>query len=101
MIRRPPRSTLFPYTTLFRSLGAHVFFGADDESAARHAVVPRSRDGARDPEVDEHRALRGEHDIVGLDVTVRDPVLVGVAQSVEHLAGDARGPVHREARLAA
>src|SRR6267143_5963400 len=24
MIRRPPRSTLFPYTTLFRSLGATV-----------------------------------------------------------------------------
>src|SRR2546430_9825139 len=24
MIRRPPRSTLFPYTTLFRSLGAHA-----------------------------------------------------------------------------
>src|SRR3712207_8727980 len=23
MIRRPPRSTLFPYTTLFRSLDAH------------------------------------------------------------------------------
>src|SRR5260370_31852323 len=28
MIRRPPRSTLFPYTTLFRSaLEAHVAFG--------------------------------------------------------------------------
>src|SRR2546422_3162845 len=25
MIRRPPRSTLFPYTTLFRSLRAAVF----------------------------------------------------------------------------
>src|SRR2546427_6283195 len=25
MIRRPPRSTLFPYTTLFRSLGAKEF----------------------------------------------------------------------------
>src|SRR5688572_32573098 len=24
MIRRPPRSTLFPYTTLFRSNGLHV-----------------------------------------------------------------------------
>src|SRR5260370_25407952 len=24
MIRRPPRSTLFPYTTLFRSLGRHT-----------------------------------------------------------------------------
>src|SRR3712207_6869421 len=27
MIRRPPRSTLFPYTTLFRSRGAHVVLG--------------------------------------------------------------------------
>src|SRR2546430_6555639 len=27
MIRRPPRSTLFPYTTLFRSLGGEPFFG--------------------------------------------------------------------------
>src|SRR5258705_9993696 len=26
MIRRPPRSTLFPYTTLFRSLGALTFY---------------------------------------------------------------------------
>src|SRR5258708_12527421 len=26
MIRRPPRSTLFPYTTLFRSIGLIVFF---------------------------------------------------------------------------
>src|ERR1039458_5296924 len=25
MIRRPPRSTLFPYTTLFRSIGRAVF----------------------------------------------------------------------------
>src|SRR3712207_6944155 len=24
MIRRPPRSTLFPYTTLFRSVSTHV-----------------------------------------------------------------------------
>src|SRR3712207_8821629 len=24
MIRRPPRSTLFPYTTLFRSHGLHI-----------------------------------------------------------------------------
>src|SRR5260370_17320922 len=26
MIRRPPRSTLFPYTTLFRSIGGKVVF---------------------------------------------------------------------------
>src|SRR6266850_7077857 len=32
MIRRPPRSTLFPYTTLFRSaLAHHVLHGRDQE----------------------------------------------------------------------
>src|SRR3712207_5753854 len=35
MIRRPPRSTLFPYTTLFRSLGEPA--GLLDE----HALQPR------------------------------------------------------------
>src|SRR2546430_7458883 len=28
MIRRPPRSTLFPYTTLFRSIGIFWRFGS-------------------------------------------------------------------------
>src|SRR2546429_6074163 len=31
MIRRPPRSTLFPYTTLFRSLGIRGEKLTDDE----------------------------------------------------------------------
>src|SRR3712207_7078029 len=35
MIRRPPRSTLFPYTTLFRSEGRRVEVGA--ELAVEHA----------------------------------------------------------------
>src|SRR2546425_10002204 len=30
MIRRPPRSTLFPYTTLFRSLGMEASGTVDD-----------------------------------------------------------------------
>src|SRR2546430_4314602 len=37
MIRRPPRSTLFPYTTLFRSLS--LALAAD---AAAQSVVPDS-----------------------------------------------------------
>src|SRR5256714_788092 len=33
MIRRPPRSTLFPYTTLFRSWGSHASeLRADEQS---------------------------------------------------------------------
>src|SRR5256885_3170517 len=39
MIRRPPRSTLFPYTTLFRSL-AHV--GIDGQQL-RRALALRQR----------------------------------------------------------
>src|SRR5437879_8676490 len=31
LLRRPPRSTLFPYTTLFRSLDGDVGLGSDDK----------------------------------------------------------------------
>src|SRR2546423_11163808 len=65
MIRRPPRSTLFPYTTLFRSAHAGV---PDPARAARHAVhtCPRAagehrergslahRTAARAPRSEEH-----------------------------------------------
>src|SRR3712207_8346542 len=51
MIRRPPRSTLFPYTTLFRSLG--------------HAHEPAVEPGGRDATVP---------DLVRLDDRVVEPV---------------------------
>src|SRR2546426_4933693 len=40
MIRRPPRSTLFPYTTLFRSPD-----GRADSSAGRDSFQPALRHG--------------------------------------------------------
>src|SRR2546430_12455566 len=43
MIRRPPRSTLFPYTTLFRSR-----HDTEDSSGSRRACPPRdTRRGSR------------------------------------------------------
>src|SRR2546422_10859195 len=36
MIRRPPRSTLFPYTTLFRSLDVEVGLGRAAEHERQH-----------------------------------------------------------------
>src|SRR3712207_6943506 len=39
MIRRPPRSTLFPYTTLFRSLGERL--------AVERLVHPRAEEADR------------------------------------------------------
>src|SRR2546430_10944359 len=35
MIRRPPRSTLFPYTTLFRSFGAPGGISPEDHTRIR------------------------------------------------------------------
>ena len=45
MIRRPPRSTLFPYTTLFRSgcplaLGTEAVSGSMQVSCAKHQMSP-------------------------------------------------------------
>src|SRR3712207_8555235 len=37
MIRRPPRSTLFPYTTLFRSEGALVAYAGTEEVLFRRS----------------------------------------------------------------
>src|SRR2546429_2321857 len=49
MIRRPPRSTLFPYTTLFRSVYVALGSNVGDRAAhlayarARLAALPRTR----------------------------------------------------------
>src|SRR2546430_10454231 len=37
MIRRPPRSTLFPYTTLFRSPNAEIAFNAQLHRSFSHS----------------------------------------------------------------
>src|SRR3712207_8152789 len=55
MIRRPPRSTLFPYTTLFRSaleLAAMTLEARDErENAAFHRGIARKLADARGREV--------------------------------------------------
>src|SRR3712207_8316674 len=70
MIRRPPRSTLFPYTTLFRSR-LHVVGDARDEHARAVARVEanghalKMREDARAQVLE--RALSDPVDEVGLD----------------------------------
>src|SRR2546422_5527258 len=63
MIRRPPRSTLFPYTTLFRSRrpilprdDAH----AGDEGLERLAVLRPVRGGERGEQPAVERAREGD-----------------------------------------
>src|SRR5258708_27210144 len=54
MIRRPPRSTLFPYTTLFRSL-QHRPLGAAGRGGLRAADRVRER---RQPDAGARHGLR-------------------------------------------
>src|SRR3712207_63982 len=75
MIRRPPRSTLFPYTTLFRSLGRLVHEPARRLRLGRiHPHVERRVDGVREAAlraVDLHaRDAEVEEDRVGLDAVL-------------------------------
>src|SRR5258708_31119877 len=46
MIRRPPRSTLFPYTTLFRSsVGSDYFVRFDQPVDHIHSMIDIKQDG--------------------------------------------------------
>src|SRR3989449_5617248 len=70
MIRRPPRSTLFPYTTLFRS---HVVPGDRDRVPARHVVAAVGEGVGAEP----HRGARREDVGPARDVLLEDVVLHG------------------------
>src|SRR2546430_7112922 len=66
MIRRPPRSTLFPYTTLFRSL-----YDVSDRKQIEVAALPA------EVEINRHRASI-EREIQGYGA------FLGVPRSEEH-----------------
>src|SRR3712207_8961998 len=75
MIRRPPRSTLFPYTTLFRSLALAVLAGGRD--AGHHRQVG----------VDDPRAVAGRARALGVGAEQRRLDAVGLRErlrSEEH-----------------
>src|SRR3989454_2083198 len=71
MIRRPPRSTLFPYTTLFRSLAGQgaaagpAGIGAGTWTAGanrRQSGVPDAPDGVSDDRHSGHEPHRSARD---------------------------------------
>src|SRR2546421_1859399 len=64
MIRRPPRSTLFPYTTLFRSHLALLVSGGhtlliEVSGVGRYRVLGASRDDAAGEAFDKSAKLLG------------------------------------------
>src|SRR2546426_6994748 len=84
MIRRPPRSTLFPYTTLFRSPRAAGpaagRYGGGRDGGRRRACAPHrpadrrgrpagaDRSGPRRPERSEEQRLNSSHLVISYAV---------------------------------
>src|SRR6266581_2512480 len=58
MIRRPPRSTLFPYTTLFRSRRAPRPTGADTGERRRARAAARSEEHTSELQSPVHLVCR-------------------------------------------
>src|SRR2546427_11713807 len=80
MIRRPPRSTLFPYTTLFRSLAALAF--------AREILqtLPGTRGGGANPLLDAVAPLRSVngYGLFRVMTTERFEIVVGGGADTVH-----------------
>src|SRR2546430_3626886 len=85
MIRRPPRSTLFPYTTLFRSQGVDFFaINCDMQSLDRNKApnkiqigknLTRGLGAGADPSIGQ-RAVEEDRDEITRAITGSDMVFV-------------------------
>src|SRR3712207_7049165 len=76
MIRRPPRSTLFPYTTLFRSLLRYA--------QRQHQADQLQQHEAHDPAVDD----RGDHRRALHEQLARVAEQRAVGETVERLRSE-------------
>src|SRR2546425_69186 len=99
MIRRPPRSTLFPYTTLFRSRRRRLVHRARlarVAAAGAHRVVVRiprvARAPALTPRLQQLARVRGGRPVAG-DRRAAGGGAVGAGLRV---GGGVKGPVERE-----
>src|SRR5256886_13300292 len=109
MIRRPPRSTLFPYTTLFRSRGAGS--GAPQARArelpARRARrrggrrVGRRRGPGPGPRVPRRRRRPGLSPRLPASGSLRRPAAVSRAPRIYISAGEPSGAGHPAAVVTA
>src|SRR5688572_32204135 len=102
MIRRPPRSTLFPYTTLFRSPGpARTSSRQRSEvkrpSRSRPRRWPRPRSVSRS---EEHTSeLQSQSNLVcrlllekkKINITIQNSIYAEAIDTLNHLYGSALG----------
>src|SRR3989441_11256289 len=86
MIRRPPRSTLFPYTTLFRSVRPPLILEPGRAEREEPRAVDRGRHVGEHPL--DHLVLTDRH-AEGLPLArVGDRALEGAGRQTDGLGGD-------------
>src|SRR2546429_7275482 len=97
MIRRPPRSTLFPYTTLFRSSSRRPMIAAahTDHGALRSSYVFSYGRGARAVEVSRSEEHTSElqsrlHLVCRLLLEKKKKINIDVPTSIAHLTSHTR-----------
>src|SRR5256885_10276499 len=91
MIRRPPRSTLFPYTTLFRSGGLR------DQESPRDLV---GREAAEQSERERSTSLGLEHRMTGREHEAQEIVAhVIVERRSEEHTSELQSPCNLVCRL--
>src|SRR2546422_1897815 len=84
MIRRPPRSTLFPYTTLFRSISARADGNSRDPRRAKRigTAAPDSRSEEHTSELQSRLHL-----VCPLLLEKKKPALRFLSSTGWHLSG--------------
>src|SRR5260221_9309215 len=96
MIRRPPRSTLFPYTTLFRSSQGEEF--RIDGVAAGHLRRPGpARSEEHTSELQSHSDLVCRLLLEKKKTPLSAPATPHCAQTRSHTTAHRRGLGHRQA----
>ena len=97
--QRPHRVDVRPVIDVvgrFRLLGRHVGGRSEGHTHRGELVPPRGfAHGLGDPEVRHERVPAAQHDVVGLDVTVHDAMIVRMRQSVHDVSEDANRLVYR------
>src|SRR2546422_10540103 len=99
MIRRPPRSTLFPYTTLFRSLRELLGEGVGIAVQLEAAVLAQPADAELEPERREGEGVMADarqiDDVVRLGGRACDPHLVAPVAAARGALGQGSGVARR------
>src|SRR3712207_8185654 len=85
MIRRPPRSTLFPYTTLFRSDDTSGILPATRRSAHGLPAMPTSGPVIWVRSLGQADAERGEHPAVDLVISSGHEARPGAGEEGDNL----------------